>query len=307
MGKKARLKREKRQRQKLRSAGTKRKKTPLSDKARQAELVGRYTGHKRVAIVGIGTGHEIAPMKGEVWVMNDLGTYRYCSMMWDLHDFEWTDEESWAQLKELHKEALTDEDILDRVDKRKDRFKRIGDFCNKSGIPLMSVRRYDGTGPMGLNVPSSMEFPLARVIEELGTDFLNCSMSFAFAMALVDEYTHVDLFGINVETGTEWVYQRDCVSYWIGRMEGAGIAVTINGSRWRPKTILDSQVYGFLQEQDFSHVRLYQVLNELNGERKLIYAESENLYWDWIQGEVPPGTDVMDGQQFPPPPEKSKK
>ena len=76
------------------------------------------------------------------------------------------------------------------------------------------------------------------------------------------------------------MYQRDCVSYWIGRMEGAGIKVTINGSRWRPKTILDNQVYGFMLEQDFSHVRLYQVLNELNGERKLIYAESENLYWE---------------------------
>jgi hypothetical protein len=279
----------------------------MSDAARKAELVGRFTGKKRVAIVGIGVGHEIAPTKGEVWCMNDLGTMRYCSILWDMHDFEWTDEEAWAQLKELHKESLPDEEILDRMEKRKDRFLRIAEFCNRSGLPVMSVRKYDGSGRTGLNVPSSIGFPLEKVIKAVGTDFMNCSMAFAFAYAIMEGYTHVDLFGINVETGTEWVYQRDCVSYWIGRMEGMGMQVTINGSQWRPKVILDLKVYGFNIPQNFDHVRLFQVLNEMTGERRLIYSESDSVNYDWVQGEVPPGTDLMDGKQYLPPPEKRQK
>lgn len=260
MGKKSRKKREKRK---------------VGKRKPQAELMQRYLrDEKRVAICGIGVGYEMAPEHGEVWCMNDLGTLRYCTMLWDMHDFEWTDEQSWNQLKLLHKEALSDDEIRDRLVARKDRFRRIADFCNTSGLPLMSIRKYDGSGPTGLSIGTSVGFPLKAVVERTGTDFMNCSMAFAFAFAIMQRYTHVDLFGINVETGTEWVYQRDCVSYWIGRMTGHGIKVTVNGSRWKPLVILDGIVYGFQLPQDFSKTRLFIVKNVHRKELRHVYTEA---------------------------------
>ena len=143
MGRKSRLKREKRLKKLAKQGNLKRK----GHIAQKAELVGRFTGYKRTAIVGIGVGHEMAPEKGEVWCMNDLGTLRYTTMIWDMHDFEWSDEQAWDQLKELHKEAMPDEDILDRMNARKGRFKRISDFCKQTGMLVAcSTRwRFDST------------------------------------------------------------------------------------------------------------------------------------------------------------------
>ncbi|GAF93271.1 unnamed protein product, partial [marine sediment metagenome] len=55
----------------------------------------------------------------------------------------------------------------------------------------------------------------------------------------------IDLFGINVEMGTEWIYQRDCVSYWMGRAHGMDVRLTCSGSTRRPMRIIDKKIYGF--------------------------------------------------------------
>jgi hypothetical protein len=195
---------------------------------------------EQLAIVGTGHGHQLAPTTGEVWVLNDLGIYLpQCTMLWDMHDFTWTLEENFDNYSHVE-EDLTEKDRWKRAKNRDARFRRIEKFCNETGCVLMSVREYD-------HIPTSIEYPLDDVIDYFPgcRDFLNSALSQAISYALYDGYDNIDLFGINVEMGTEWVYQRDCVSYWIGRGHGMGARITVSGSSRRPMRILDRKIYGY--------------------------------------------------------------
>ena len=199
-------------------------------------------GVRRVALVGTGHGHQLAPDKGEVWCMNDLGCFRYCTMLWDMHDFDWTDEENYAHYSHMSEE-ISDEEIWKRVKSRAKRFKIIADFCNKNRVPLMSVKKY-------ARVKTSYGYPLRKVIEHFDKpvhqsgDYLNSALSQCMSYAIYRGFTHIDLFGINVEMGTEWIYQRGAVEYWIGLARGMGRVVTISGTTRRPLRIIDKKVYG---------------------------------------------------------------
>lgn len=211
---------------------------------------------RRVALVGTGHGHQLAPGHGHVWCMNDLGVYRYCTMLWDLHDFTWTEQQNYEHYAHMQDE-ISEEERWNRVNGRKERFKRIAEFCQKSGVALMSVKKYRNVRP-GLNgadepfdIPSSFGFPLQKVIKHFekkygqGYDYLTSALSQCLAYAIYRGFQAIDMFGINVEMGTEWVYQRDAVSFWMGIALGEGIKVTSSGSPRRPLRIVDKRIYGF--------------------------------------------------------------
>ncbi len=194
---------------------------------------------KQLSIVGTGHGHQLAPTSGEVWVLNDLGCHIYCTMLWDVHNFDWTLQENFDNYSHIQ-EDLTDEERWQRTYNRDARFRRIEDYCNKHGIALMSTHVYD-------HVPTSIAYPLDDVIDFFPgcREFLNSALAHAMAYGLYSGYTSINLFGINVEMGTEWIYQRDCVSYWIGRAHGMGYRMTCSGSPRRPMRIIDRKIYGF--------------------------------------------------------------
>jgi hypothetical protein len=160
-------------------------------------------------------------------------------MMWDVHNFEWTLQENFDNYSHIQ-EDLTEEERWRRTHARDDRFRRIEKHCNEHNIALMSAYEYD-------HVPTSIEYPLQKVIDFFPgcREFLNSALSHAIAYALFKGYNSIDLFGINVEMGTEWIYQRDCVSYWMGRGHGMGVRITCSGSPRRPMRIIDKKIYGF--------------------------------------------------------------
>ena len=212
---------------------------------------------KTLAIVGTGHGHQLAPTSGEVWVLNDLGIYRPgTTMLWDMHNFEWTLEENYENYSHIQ-EDLTDEARWERARNRDARFRRIEKFCNGSGCALMSIKEYE-------HVPTSIEYPLQGILERFPAcrEFLNSALSQAIAYALYLGWKSIDLFGINVEMGTEWIYQRDCVSYWVGVGHGMGVRITISGSPRRPMRIIDRKIYGYGET----------MLQRKVGERKIVQA-----------------------------------
>ena len=204
----------------------------------------RVKKRKSLAIVGTGHGHQLAPTSGEVWVLNDLGIYRPgTTMLWDMHNFEWTLEENYENYSHIQ-EDLTDEQRWERTRNRDARFRRIEQFCNQSGCKLMSIKTY-------AHVPTSIKYPLEEIIEYFKgcREFLNSALSQAIAYGLYLKWKSIDLYGINVEMGTEWIYQRDCVSYWVGRGHGMGARITISGSPRRPMRIIDRKIYGYGAER----------------------------------------------------------
>ena len=80
------------------------------------------------------------------------------------------------------------------------------------------------------DVPKSVRYPLTEIQAELlgnfSTDrFFTSSIAYAIALAIYLDYERIELYGIELESNTEYYYQRDCATFWIGLAVGRGIDV----------------------------------------------------------------------------------
>jgi len=80
------------------------------------------------------------------------------------------------------------------------------------------------------DVPAVVRYPLEEVRAMLGANFnhdryFTSSISYAIALAIYREYDRIEIYGVEMETNTEYMYQRDCVAFWTGYAAGRGIEV----------------------------------------------------------------------------------
>lgn len=191
---------------------------------------------KRVAIVGKGPGRGLAPLTGEVWCINNSYIGQYATMIFDIHNLDWSLEECFDYYDHLA-DILTDEERWERARLRQRAFKLSKDYANEHNIPIMSQKVYDDC--------PSLEYPLDAIIKKFDCDMLTSATPYAVAYACYRKYTHIDLYGINCLYNEEWQYQRDAVVGWIMFAKGMGIKVTVTGQPGRPLRCWDGKLYGY--------------------------------------------------------------
>ena len=67
-----------------------------------------------------------------------------------------------------------------------------------------------------------------------------CVVSYALALAIYQGYERIEVYGVEMETETEYGHQRDGVTYWVGVAQGRGIEVDYHSIN-----VLKSPLYGF--------------------------------------------------------------
>ena len=77
------------------------------------------------------------------------------------------------------------------------------------------------------DVPKSERYPLNEIISTFPTakQYFTSSVAYALALAVYQGYKIIEVYGIEMETGTEYSHQRTGVAYWCGFAEGQGIFV----------------------------------------------------------------------------------
>lgn len=103
-------------------------------------------------------------------------------------------------------------------------------------------------------VPDSVEYPLEKIYKRFlhgftkwtpdGLDHLKyftSTIAFAFALALYQNYERVLVYGIEMASTTEYVYQRDCTAFWLGILLGYGVKVELHSAI----AIFEQPLYGF--------------------------------------------------------------
>lgn len=104
----------------------------------------------------------------------------------------------------------------------------------KQEFPIYMLEQYP-------EVPSCVKYPLEEVCQKLipelvkghGKDeehlkYFTSGPAYAVALAGYLDYDEVRIFGVEMETNTEYTYQRDGVYFWIGVLLGRGIKVVIH-------------------------------------------------------------------------------
>lgn len=104
----------------------------------------------------------------------------------------------------------------------------------KQPFPIYMLEKYP-------DVPSSVAYPLDEVCKKLTPtlvkghgkeedpiQYFTSGPAYAVALAGYMGYEEVRIFGIEMETNTEYTYQRDGVYFWIGVLQGRGIKVVVH-------------------------------------------------------------------------------
>ena len=73
---------------------------------------------------------------------------------------------------------------------------------------------------------SSVRYPIERMIEKFG-DYYTSTVAYMLALAIDEGFTQIDLYGIDLAVGVEYVEQRPCTEYYIGIASERGITVGI--------------------------------------------------------------------------------
>lgn len=74
-------------------------------------------------------------------------------------------------------------------------------------------------------VPTSVAYPRAALLQfgARGACALSSSIDHMIALALVEGFTEIHLCGVRMTSMEEWVTQRECLAYWIGRCDERGV------------------------------------------------------------------------------------
>lgn len=129
-------------------------------------------------------------------------------------------------------------------------------------------------------VPGSVEYPLDGVLsliskgKQFGKKFkpLNCSVAYAIGLAVYLEYDVIDVYGVELNTTSEYMHQKGHFAFWNGVALGRGIELNINCS----EGLFIQPLYGF--EEDMPTVIIGKYMEEItkqiqSQERDIIAAK----------------------------------
>jgi hypothetical protein len=80
------------------------------------------------------------------------------------------------------------------------------------------------------DVPRCVKYPLDAVVSELeGVHaYFTSSVAYAIALGIYKGYRRIEVYGVEMETNTEYGHQRVGVAYWVGVAHGRGIELVFH-------------------------------------------------------------------------------
>ena len=160
---------------------------------------------KKVCILGYAPHLKETPFQDESWELWGIN-----SLYRQLPEVPLSRFSAWFEIHSV-------EFLANRADQKavKDHFKVLSEMK----MPLYMKDHY----PM---FPSSVKYPINEVIDHLKcSSYFTNTISYMIALAIVQGYTDIAIFGVDMAVGGEYEHQRPSCEYFIGRAEGAGIQV----------------------------------------------------------------------------------
>jgi hypothetical protein len=87
-------------------------------------------------------------------------------------------------------------------------------------LPIYMIERYDWA-------PMSVRYPIEDALRIANRDYFTSTVAFMLALADMEGFEEVHLYGINLAIGDEWFYEKPCAEYWCGRLEAKGVKLHI--------------------------------------------------------------------------------
>lgn len=95
------------------------------------------------------------------------------------------------------------------------------------------------------DVPASVRYPRESLLRHFGfraSRALSSSVDQMMALALIEHPAQIRLDGVRLNSVEEWVCQRECLAYWIGRAEAMGIDIVTDDEA---ALVTPETIYGY--------------------------------------------------------------
>lgn len=130
------------------------------------------------------------------------------------------------------------------------------EWLQNTDIPVYMQEKYE-------DVPASIKFPLNELIADLFGDYkpipyITSSVAYALALAVYLKYKKIEVYGVEMETNTEYGHQRIGVAFWIGIAIGRGIEIDFHSD-----SILNAPLYGYDGAARIDKEKFEQRIDEL--------------------------------------------
>ena len=76
------------------------------------------------------------------------------------------------------------------------------------------------------DIPMSVRFPKEKIMAEFGSYFTN-SISWEIALAVMEGFKEIHLYGVDMATHSEYAYERPSVEFFLGWARGRGIKLVV--------------------------------------------------------------------------------
>lgn len=115
--------------------------------------------------------------------------------------------------------------------------KGYSEWLKRDDIPPVYMQKYYP------EIPQSVQYPLDGIMKMTSNfehnKFITSSPAYGIALAVYKGYKRIEIYGVEMETQTEYMYQRAGIAYWVGVAIGKGIEVRT------PTNIFQEPLYGY--------------------------------------------------------------
>src|SRR5260370_23643322 len=75
--------------------------------------------------------------------------------------------------------------------------------------------------------PNSIRYPIEDAVRLAKRDYFMSSVSYMVALAIMEGFQEIHLFGINLAIGDEYFYEKPNAEWWLGLAQGMGIKINV--------------------------------------------------------------------------------
>jgi len=94
------------------------------------------------------------------------------------------------------------------------------EFLKQLTIPVYMIDLYE-------YAPTAVRYPIEDAIQYAGRDYFMSTVAFMSAIAGMEDFEEVHLYGINLAIGDEYFYEKPNAEWWLGKLEAKGVKVVI--------------------------------------------------------------------------------
>ena len=136
---------------------------------------------------------------------------------------------------------------------------------------------HKGQGICNTSVPEITlnTFPIKEIIEFTGSNYFTNSISYMIAYAIYTNASEINIYGVDMEVGSEYEYERPNVAFWLGFAKAKGIK-TYNHNGFTNTSI----PYGY--DSDYKTELLNTLNNRMSNCNLMIEQKDGDERQQWI-------------------------